>query len=332
MRKQVASFVTNSGAFARFVALLEQVDHQPANVLRVLTYHRVCQPQPGDYGRVTVTPQQFDRQMAFLAAHYRVIAMPELWDAYQRGTALPPRTVLITFDDAYCDFAEHAWPTLQRYGLPATLFVPTAFPDRTERVFWWDWLYRAVSTTRRTGAIETPCGEIDLTTPAQRERAFSRLRDYVKTLPHEAAMAWVGQFCTHLDVAPPVGAVLGWQALRQLAAEGVTLGAHTQTHPLMDRLSPADMYAEAVGSLYDLEREIGPTLPIFAYPSGGFNEEAVRVLQQAGFALAFTTGRGLNRWATADHLRLRRINIGQRTTLPLMRAQMLSMAMNLNWQ
>ena len=51
------------------------------------------------------------------------------------------RVVVAFFDDGYLDFAEHAWPTLQSLGIPAVLFVPTAFPDHPGPGFWWDRLY-----------------------------------------------------------------------------------------------------------------------------------------------------------------------------------------------
>jgi peptidoglycan/xylan/chitin deacetylase (PgdA/CDA1 family) len=302
------------------------VDRNPTNLLRVLTYHRIADPQleRGIYPRICVTPQAFERQMRHLARHYHVIAMPELLEIYRAGKSLPPRAALITFDDAYSDFAHIAWPILQRYHLPATLFVPTAFPDHPERVFWWDWLYQAVTKTRYAGELDTPAGRIGFRTQTQRQQAFSSLRDHCKTLPHEQAMRWVEQICGQLGVPRLQNSVLSWEELRQLVEAGVVVGAHTQNHPLMNRIAANEMRVEAVGSLHDLEREIGVALPIFAYPSGGYSDEVVNVLQQAGFLLAFTTGRGLNRLHQTHPLRLHRINVGPRTSLPILQAQLLS--------
>jgi peptidoglycan/xylan/chitin deacetylase (PgdA/CDA1 family) len=111
------------------------------------------------------------------------------------------------------------------------------------------------------------------------------------------------------------------------------LGAHTQTHPLLNRISLEEVRAEAVGSLRDLEREIGAALPVFAYPSGGVTDEIVRLLEREGFALAFTTEPGINDLGQAHPLRLRRINVGQRTNLTVLRAQLLPWTIYLNrWQ
>ena len=324
--KRMALSLTESSAMSGFVTLLERTDSEGTDLLRILTYHRVdyADTRPSLYPRVTVTPQAFATQMRFLADHYHPVSIPELLDAtLSESPALPPRAVLVTFDDAYCDFAEQAWPIMQRYHIPATLFVPTAFPDHPERAFWWDRLYQALRTTPRRDTLETPVGDLPLGTAEQRERALLQLRDYVKTRPHAEAMSWVEQICTELEARPPEPSVLSWDTLRQLAGQGVTLGAHTRTHPLMNRVSPQEAYAEAVGSLQDLQAQTGSPLPIFAYPSGGFNDEVVAGLAREGFALAFTTERGLNRWPFTEPLRLQRINVGPRTSLTTLRSQLL---------
>ncbi|MCA9999560.1 MAG: polysaccharide deacetylase family protein, partial [Anaerolineales bacterium] len=125
--------------------MAERADNQRLNLLRVLTYHRVDDPEkrPSLYPRVTVTPKEFVGQMQHLVAGYNPVSLDQVLEAMEAPVlrALPPRAVLVTFDDAYCDFAEQAWPVMKRYSIPATLFVPTAFPDQPQRTFWWDRLY-----------------------------------------------------------------------------------------------------------------------------------------------------------------------------------------------
>jgi len=333
--RQLSSFAAQSAAFSKFVTLLEQTRGEAPHLLSVLTYHRVDRPEarPALYpGLISATPEAFEQQMAYVAANYDVVSMPELLGASRTGAALPPRPVMVTFDDACLDFAEHAWPVLKRHRMPVTLFVPTTFPDHPERAFWWDRLYQALTATR-CGQLTTPVGSLPLATAAQCLQAFTRLRDYVKSRPHAEAMAWIEQVCDDLGAPPPEHSVMDWETLRRLARDGVALGAHTRTHPLMNRVSLDEVRAEAVGSLRDLEREIGSALPIFAYPGGGLNDEVVRLLEREGFALAFTTLPGINDLRRADPLRLRRINVGQRTNLTVLRARLLPWTLYLNrWQ
>jgi peptidoglycan/xylan/chitin deacetylase (PgdA/CDA1 family) len=95
--------------------------------LRVLMYHKV-NDFPGNPLSVPVT--MFDEQMAQLRGlGYTVVALDDVLAYYANGAELPPRPVLITFDDGYRDNLEHAAPILERHGYPAVLFVPIAYLD-----------------------------------------------------------------------------------------------------------------------------------------------------------------------------------------------------------
>jgi peptidoglycan/xylan/chitin deacetylase (PgdA/CDA1 family) len=331
--KHIGSAAANSAAFEKFVGLLEQTEGARDDLVRVLTYHRVDEPQARpwlDPGLVSASPQAFEAQVRYLAANYELVSALDVKNAFEGEgkNSLPARAVLITFDDAYRDFEEHAWPILRQYHAPAVLFVPTAFPDHPERWFWWDRVFHALDTTDR-GELNLPIGQFPLKTPAQRRQAFKRLKNHIKTLPDESARKEVEQLCNELGVNPQPNCVLGWNSLQKLSKEGLTLGAHTRTHPILNHITPDAMHQEITASIHDLERETGLTPQTFAYPSGIHNEDVVKAAEQAGVRLAFTTERGINELGRANRLRLRRINIGARTTIPVLRAQLLSWTANL---
>jgi peptidoglycan/xylan/chitin deacetylase (PgdA/CDA1 family) len=303
--------VLGSPVGERFTTLLERMEMRRPNLVQILTYHRIRDAAA------------FEQQMRYVATHFHVASMQELLSACAGGCALPPRSAMITFDDAYRNFAECAWPVLRRLGLPVTLFVPTAYPDQPERLFWWDRLEFALSHTARRDQLQTSAGRFPLKTAADRARAYRQMRVYVKSLPHANALAWTDEVCGALETPAPPHCVLSWDALRRLAREGVTLCPHTRTHPLLNRIPTEEAREEAVGSWGDLEREIGSVLPAFAYPDGRVTNDVVEALRGAGFALAFTTERGTNDLRTADRLRLRRINVGERATVPILRARLL---------
>jgi peptidoglycan/xylan/chitin deacetylase (PgdA/CDA1 family) len=331
LARRITTLAARGAELSGFIRLLEILEPDRLNRLRVLTYHRIGDPssQPEQYpGLFSATPEDFDSQLAHLTRRYRPVSIARVLEARRGGRPLPPRAVLVTFDDGYRDFAELAWPALRRHGVPATLFVPTAFPDQPQRAFWWDRLYHAVTATRRREPLETAqsgkAGRLPLATPDERLRTFRRLQGLVKSLPHDEATHLVAEVCDQLGESAHQTDVLGWNELRVLARAGVTLGAHTRTHPLMTQIAVTQMRDEVVGSLRDLEREIGSALSVFAYPSGAFDDRAVDVLESEGFELAFTTLRGVNDLRRDHPLRLRRINVGMRTTLAAQRAQLLA--------
>lgn len=328
MINHLQSFATNTVAFSQLVDFIEWIAGVEPNVFAVLTYHRVdyADSHPDLYpGLISTIPEHFEQHILYLISHCHPISMSELLDAClaDHTVQLPPRAVLVTFDDAYLDFAQHAWPILKRHGVPATLFVPTAFPDHPERVFWWDQLYHAFQTTSRREPLNALGLQLPLLTPDHRNAAFVKLRKRLKALQHSETIALVDKLCSKLDVPRPKNSVLGWDALRQLMREGVTLGAHTRTHPLTTRISTEQIKTEVLGSLYDLDRFTGSTPQVFAYPSGAVNKEVMEILKNAGFLLAFTSGRGINDLRHIQPFMVRRINVGRRTTLPVLRAQLL---------
>ncbi|HYY32020.1 MAG TPA: polysaccharide deacetylase family protein [Gaiellaceae bacterium] len=314
-------------AFEGIVAALERVARERPDVLAVLTYHRidVSGRAPLLYpGLISAEPDGFEEQMRFLASRWRPLSLVELVAVRRGETRLPARSVMVTFDDAYTDFGEVAWPILARYGIPATLFVPTAYPGDRGLAFWWDRLYGALAAAPSRAPLASPIGRIELATDGDRLQAFRRLRSHLKSLPHERAQKLVGELCRELDGPAPASAVLTWPELRRLHAEGVALAPHSRTHPLLDRLPAAEAQAEILGSLDDLEREIGNVPRVFAYPGGGRDVNLEGILEREGFELAFSTERGTNDLRQGDWLRLRRINVGRASGLPLVRAQLLS--------
>ncbi len=323
--KPILHRTTQSNLFDGFLRVLERTDDRNHNLLRVLTYHRIDKPSRLKNlhpGMISATPAEFARQIEEVARTYHVVSMNEVLDAIEKQKQLPARSVLITFDDAYRDFSEFAWPVLQSYNLPVTLFVPTAFPDQPERVFWWDRLYAAISNASDNAEVFSGSSSFSLKTEQDKKASFKKVRNLIKSLPHEQAMQEVERICDELNAPAVENNVLGWDELKELATQGVTLAPHTQTHPLLNRIDARQTVEEATGSLNDLRREIGETLPIIAYPAGGVSDSVAETLRQNGFKLAFTTTRGINNLNTADLLQLRRINIGQRTTLPIFRTQL----------
>ena len=77
--------------------------------------------------------------MAYLAAEgYTTITIDEMMDAYEHGTPLPEKPVIITFDDGYADNYENAYPILKKYGFKATIFLIYDFTNTYPNYLTWD--------------------------------------------------------------------------------------------------------------------------------------------------------------------------------------------------
>lgn len=295
-----------------------------AGRLPIVTFHRVSSAEESTHllpSLRSADPTMFEHHIDRLARHHRFLGVDELL-AVRRGEAPPaPDTVLLTFDDAYRDFATNAWPVLRARRIPVLLFVPTGFVG-TQRAFWWDAVHQAISRTAEC-SLQWRGRRLDLSDERTRAKVARQVRDETKQLPHDEAMAAVDDLVRRSGVDVEPATILDWDELRGLRNEGVTLAPHTRTHAFLDRVDPRRARQEIEGSMADLEAQVGACPPVFAYPSGQVDAACRRVVAEAGIEVAVTTRRGVNRLGDADWLGLDRINVGASTAPAALEAQLL---------
>ena len=113
----------------------------------ILGYHRVAHVHSDPHG-LCVSPQHFEEQLAVLRREARPIALGELLRGLQEGH-VPARAIAVTFDDGYADVLAQAQPLLERYEIPATVFVVSGCLGGS---FWWD---GAPQTAATNGAADS---------------------------------------------------------------------------------------------------------------------------------------------------------------------------------
>ncbi|MBN8730096.1 MAG: polysaccharide deacetylase family protein [Acidobacteria bacterium] len=197
-------------------------DRSPASA--ILTFHSL--DRSGSV--ISFDPDAFGAAMETLRDSG--VAVVSLREALRR-----PGAIALTFDDAFVNFAEQAWPVLSRLNLPATLFVVTGHAGGHN-----DW-------------------------PSQSSG--------IPRLP-----------------------LLDWPRLRELAAAGVELGAHSHTHPDLRALAPAQLSNELALPAQIIQDRTGFQPAAYAYPAGLANA-SVRSRTAAlyevacGTRLGYWTGR-----------------------------------------
>ena len=90
----------------------------------ILMYHQVARRLDPRFRQYTVTPRSFASQMRWLAAvGYRTISLDHLIASRDNGRTLPPKPIVITFDDGFLEAVTWAVPILQARGFTATFFL-----------------------------------------------------------------------------------------------------------------------------------------------------------------------------------------------------------------
>jgi peptidoglycan/xylan/chitin deacetylase (PgdA/CDA1 family) len=132
----------------------------------------------------------------------------------------------------------------------------------------------------------------------------------------------MGGFLDH-DIPCGDACVMTWEDARRWIDAGLSVGAHTRSHPRLSRLAPDEQRAEICGSRDDIEANLGLAPDTFAYPFGSaadYDVNSVEIARSAGFRLAVSNRYGVN-GPDADPFTLRRIWIDASDDMRMFRAK-----------
>jgi peptidoglycan/xylan/chitin deacetylase (PgdA/CDA1 family) len=263
----------------------------------------------------------FRAQMAFVRRAYTVVPLGDLVDAVVGGGKLPPRALAITFDDGYADNHRLALPVLRELGLSATVYVTSEPIDR--RAPLWVSAARAIALGAPGPVLDVPGSEpLALHGPAEREAAAGMLTRALVVREAAERRELLARLAAGAGVDLDrvlAGAMLTWPQVRELAAAGWTIGAHTVTHANLALAGAAAAEAEIAGSRDAIEAAVGAPVRHFCYPNSGgrheyFSPEIARVLGRLGFRSA-TTSRPGALVPGVDPFFLPRLGVGPRLAL-----------------
>lgn len=278
----------------------------------ILMYHRVAEPERDPWG-LAVSPQRFEEQMAVLKKCAQPIRLGELIQQLRSGRC-PERAVAVTFDDGYADNLYQAKPVLDRYQIPATVFIATDYV-RQARPFWWDTLEDICfqpeqlpktlhwSLAGREEQIDLGQAASDRTSgagifpweakPGTRLHFFYTIWEKLLRLPiaeQEDALRqladWSGQQPWHPDGRRPMRA----DELPTLESSGwVEIGAHTASHAALSAQSRTRQREEIAKSKSYLEHLLQHPICTFSYPYGDYSRTTAALVKALGFTGACTT-------------------------------------------
>ncbi|MFN8473386.1 MAG: polysaccharide deacetylase family protein [Anaerolineae bacterium] len=269
--------------------------------LTVLAYHRIGHADSArrsSYAtNISATPDLFDRQMHYVARHFSVVDLAAVHQFIAHGVPLPPRPLLITFDDGYRDNFEYALPILRKYNLPAVIFLITEQLGNPSPPWWDECAYYFARTPRQS--VDLPLiGTCSLASDRERDAALERLIASLKGLREDAQQTLMRSVQEALGVEDrphDPRLFMTWDEVRVLVANNIACQPHTLTHPILSHLDHAEMLRQIAESRQRVESETQQPALAFAYPNGSpadYNREAVELLGSLGYSVGFTMTRG----------------------------------------
>lgn len=279
----------------------------------ILMYHRVAAVDCDPWG-LCVHPKHFEEHLSVLQQYSYPTRLNQLSQGLESSRL--DRQVIITFDDGYADNFSTAIPLLERYNIPATIFV-VAGKMYSQQEFWWDELDRillqpgvlpstlslelnnqcyqwslsqAASYTEKDYETYRSWNASEENDPNDRHRLYRQLYELLHPLSAEVRETglkqlrqWAGLSSlgrsTHRTVSTTELATLKQHEL-------IEIGAHTLTHPYLSKLPVEQQETEIQQSKTELENLLGQPVTSFSYPHGDYTEETVSIVKRAGFQRA----------------------------------------------
>lgn len=286
--------------------------------LFILIFHRVLDNpdfmRPGE-----VDINDFSWQMELISKYFNALPIDEAIQKLRTGS-LPSRAVCITFDDGYADNYDNALPILKKFNLSAIFFIASGFLNGGR--MWNDTVIEAVRNCQQTQLDLNPIG-LGLFNVADQERKQQSAMQIIQKIKHldPVIRADYAAFIAAQSQDLPDNLMMTGKQVIQLQENGMEIGGHTISHPILAKLDDEAAWIEIKENKTFLENLLNRPIRFFAYPNGKPNQDYLQqqipLVSKAGFQAAVST-----RWGacnqTSDIWQLPRFTPWDKTPIKFM--------------
>ena len=262
------------------------------NGCAVLLYHRVFKPTI-DSQLLSVHPENFEQHLIFLKENYELISTQTLEEKIITKT-FTNRSICLTFYDGYFDNCSEALPLLEKYQIPATIFVCTGNIG-TENEFWWDMLENLLLSKEDKYLTWNALSDV-------RDEVLDRylnLQESLKILNIKDAKSIFEQFGPNQEPRKNYRSLNSDELKKLESSPLITLGAHTQNHYSLGKIDFALAQEEIYTSVIDIRSHTTSIRLPFSYPFGGDSD--CRADLEGVFEKAGIDGVFINQFGIANH-------------------------------
>lgn len=270
-----------------------------------MNYHYVEEPKPGIY---PCPPAVFERQIKFLAEHYRIASVLEVFESARDGKS--ERLCAITFDDGLKDQYQNALPVLKKHSASASFFpITSAFEGRLPAAHKVHVLLSRFSIEEMIDFFHRFIAEIypDLKPqyfiPKDRRLTDKRMHEDIPWANFKETLIALpedikGRFLRHCFKVNGLSErkisqelFMSREEIKELQRLGMSIGGHSHGHYAMS-IEDETFLSKDIQLAREILAELLGTLPeVFSYPHGRYGDAARKVVKEAGFRYALTIER-----------------------------------------
>jgi len=286
----------------------------------ILRYHAIVNPEDCYYASpgICISPEQFDNQIRFLSKKYNVISLDTVAACITDQRPFPPKAIVLTFDDGYRD-NYLAYQILKKYDVTGTFYIVTECIGNKNALWLFEVIYRINTTNKATLNIVLPDIEIrfSLASPHEKTQAIRKTTEAIKSNTLEIRENIMCQLRDQLDDISDFednssSVMLSWEQVKEMHANGMTIGGHTMTHLNLPNAAFEDAVTEISGCKETIEQQTGSEARHFSYPNGGnydyYNDAIIKAVKDAGYMTSTTSKNGATSMQN-NLLELKRIRV-----------------------
>lgn len=205
--------------------------------------------------------REFASCVAWLIQHkFTLISISDIDNIIQHRLPFPKGAALITVDDGWSSNEENIVEVANKLKVPVTIFVSTGPVE--EGAYWWSYVRAAKKSNIQCPSINT-----------------------LKQMPNKERLVEVAKLKKKVSLRREAMTIE--QVRKAASSKFVTIGSHTDTHPILINCKKKQIYSELEVSRSKLEAWTGKRIDFFAYPNGDYSKREIKALQELNYRLAF---------------------------------------------
>lgn len=237
----------------------------------------------------TLLTSDFEEIVANAIRKYQVLTLDDAIN--KMSTGINQNSIVFTFDDGYQDTYTEALPILEKYQVPATIYITSGFISREKYPY--EFLLADVISEKKQLTYDIAGKKYTENTESNLEKItiYNKLKDKLRPISDHIRQPVIDSLCDdNVQSFIETDLFMNWDQVKKLNRHPlITIGAHTYSHSQLDLFQEQDVNQDIQKGTHDIEHNLDMKVSHFAYPYGGYDDASINLVKKNGFKSAVTT-------------------------------------------
>ena len=265
------------------------------NKLTVLSLHRISYDE--DFFWNPIKPDTFETLLQYLIRHYSIISFSDI-AALDLNAASSKPYLILSFDDGYYDFYEHALPLLIKYDLPCNHNIVNACATNNH-IIWTQRLNSLFNHCRNNGHNSLVFYHNDSLISLQHFKNnwmqfYLSVYNLLLQIPLKQRIEMLEEKENIFSITTQIR-MMNWKEITVCSRNKVEIGCHTYNHDVLSTIEDKNiLHHEIVESVVAIEKQLNQKITVLALPNGQANKYIHELAAKAGIQHVLFVGDKIN--------------------------------------